>query len=94
MEILMKEKTEKFDIQLEDWSKDYSCFNYGSTIGLYQPAKEDVGYCIKRNKITRFDFNFKNNEEALKAYNDLLLGNKKPIDFIDNLHDPRYKIAL
>lgn len=94
MEILKKEKTENFDIQLEDWSKDYNCFNYGSTIVLYQPAKEDVGYCIKRNRKTRFDFTFKNHEEALNAYNDLLLGNKKPINFIDNLYDQSYKIAL
>lgn len=93
MKVLIKDKTKDFKIQIEDWSEDYSFKKYGSTVAVYQLAKEDVGY-FKRNTMCRFEFDFKDHDETLKAYNDLLSGNKTPKDFVEFLSDSRYAIAL
>ena len=59
-----------FDLQLEDWSKDYpGTFPYGSTMAAYPIAKADAGgpFGPRRGKIFRFAFEFPNNELALNA---------------------------
>lgn len=94
-EILRKDETNEFKLQLEDWSKIYpNIYNYGSTLVIFKEAKEDIGIMIKRYKKTRFEFDFKTHSEAIKAYKDLLNNKIKPIDLINYLKDPKYAKAL
>lgn len=65
MKILKKAITpDGVEIQIEDWSDTYSFYPYGSLIGAY-PKK------ILR---VRAECQFKNHLEALKTFDDLVIG--------------------
>lgn len=57
--------------QLEDWSEDYSCFSYGSTIGAYP----------KKYAHVRCQCDFENHNEALQAFEKLQNGEATIFDF-------------
>lgn len=94
MKVLKRDKTNDFKIQIEDWSEDYSFKSYGDTLVVFQSSKEDISKVIKRHENTRFEFTFKNHDEALKAFDELLNGIKKPIDYAEYLYNPHYKVGL
>lgn len=65
MKILNKSTTPNgIPFQLEDWSEVYSCFSYGSTLAAYPEKYGQI----------RCECNFKNNSEALKAFEKLSQG--------------------
>lgn len=53
-------------IQIEDWSEDYSCFQYGSTLGAYPKTPAGRTY--------RAECDFKCAEDALTAFDYLRSG--------------------
>ncbi len=71
MKILRKAKTpEGFDIQLEDWSEDYSCFAYGSLIAVYPRPHLRV----------RAELDLDSHTKALLTFEKLTAGTKKVKD--------------
>lgn len=83
MKVLETAKTpEGYDIQVEDWTKDYSCFKTLS-IGAYPIAQRTSdGKWIEGGKPFRLDINrFNTNEEVHQAYADLISGVKTLKDF-------------
>ena len=81
-------------IQIEDWSKDYSCFAKNSTIATYPVAKETADNLLgypERGKTFRLSIQFKNEEEARKCFEQLKTGEKQLIDFADE-KDKKYII--
>ncbi|HSH51778.1 MAG TPA: hypothetical protein VK982_08655 [Bacteroidales bacterium] len=80
-------------IQIEDWSEDYSFFEYGSTIGAYPISK--MGYtrqfAPRKGEKVRMQYGFESSEEAERAFNGLVEGTKTLKDFELNLYDKRYK---
>lgn len=73
-------------VQIEDWSKDYSFMNYGSTLATYpQSKKSHKGvFAPKENEKYRFSFKFTSFEETKKAFEDLIKGEKSLLDFKEN----------
>ena len=74
------------DIQIEDWSKDYSCFAECGTIATYPIAKQTARNLLeypRRNETFRLDIQFKNKDEARKCFEQLKSGEKQIIDFCD-----------
>lgn len=74
MRIERKGKTKSgVNIQIEDWSKDYSFLAYG-VLGAYPIAKKQQGF-IKKDTTFRVEFaNFKNNEEIYELFEKLERG--------------------
>lgn len=72
MDILNKSVTPNdIPFQLEDWSKDFSSFPYGSTIGAY-PRKYGRVRC---------QCDFKDHQEAQAAFEQLAKGEATLFDF-------------
>lgn len=97
MKILQTGKTKQgYNIQVEEWSENYSFMEYGATLAIYKPSKVSLKgqFTPKENQNARFQFNFKDHQEAKKAFNDLLEGKKDIKDFIDNIKDPRLKDCI
>lgn len=61
------------EIQIEDWSENYSFFTYGSFLAAY--PKNRYG---KESRVKKI---FGNAEEAVKAFNALKTGDKTLADF-------------
>lgn len=80
------------NIQIEEWSEDYSFYPYGATLATYPKSKVNIDgqFAPKWNKTFRCDFKFNNHEEALQAYNDLILGNKVLSDYANYLDDKKH----
>ena len=88
MKVLQKSVlTDGTNIQIEDWSEDYSFYPYGHTLAAYPIAKESIRepFSPTRNETFRYELSFKNNGEALQAYEKLTNGIKTLKDFKDNL---------
>jgi hypothetical protein len=79
-------------IQIEEWNENYSFMPYSSTIASYPKSKvsHEGTYAPKQNKIYRFQFDFKSEEETKNVFNELLAGTKQLIDYKANLYDLRY----
>lgn len=73
-------------IKIEEWNQDYSFIPYGNTLASYPKSKANHkgSFAPKLDEKYRFQFSFKSNIEAKKAFNDLLLGEKSLIDYKDN----------
>lgn len=61
------------EIQIEDWSKDYSFMPYGRTIAIYPKNRY--------NKKFRAEEDFKRHEEAERVFKNLVLGINTLADF-------------
>lgn len=83
-------------IQAEDWNEDYHFMPYGSTIACYPKSKVDIegAFSPKKNEKFRVVFNFKSEEEANDAFDDLILGTKSMADFKENLADKKYEDCI
>lgn len=73
------------DIQIEDWSKDYSIYAYASTVAAY--PRDRYGKRFRAEK------DFKNNSEAEQAFEQLIDGSKslkdcKFVTMISSRHIP------
>lgn len=79
-------------IQIEEWNENYKFMPYGSTLASYPKSKvsHNGAYSPKGNETYRFSFDFKSEEETIKAFNDLLSGAKKLIDFKENMTNKQY----
>lgn len=90
MKILQKDKMPNGTaIQLEDWSEDYLFMDYASTIGVYPISKynSQKQFGPKQGKPFRIDLDFNSQEEAGKAYTDLIEGKTNLLDYIHQMHD-------
>lgn len=83
-------------IQIEDWSEDYSFYNYGCTLASYPESKRSYKgqFAPKEGQIYRFDFKFNSFEETQKAYNELLEDAKILSDFKENLSRKEYSNCI
>lgn len=74
------------DIQIEDWSKDFSFYSYGSTLGTYPKSKQTLegSFSPNLNESFRFALEFSNYAEAKEAFEKLISGKKKLADYKDN----------
>lgn len=83
-------------IQIEDWSEDYSFFEYGSTIGAYPISK--MGYSEqfkpRKGKTFRVQYDFKDEVEASQTFSELIKGTKTLKDIEKYLCDKRYKDCI
>ena len=61
------------DIQIEEWSEDYSCYAYGSMVAAYPRNRRDEKFRASKT--------FESAEEAGKAFNALKSGEKTLADF-------------
>jgi len=92
MEIRLTATTaDGMDLQLEDWSKDYSFIKENATIGFYPMAKKSI-YNQKlsglppyprEGKTFRASFEFPNEEIAKKAFYSIARGEKSFLSFMD-----------
>lgn len=79
-------------IQIEDWSQaDSNLFPKDSIIGCYPVSKANVKgiwreFYPKRFKRFRYELRFANKEEAETAFNKLVTGEERLIDYINNYH--------
>lgn len=72
MKILRKGITpDGIEIQIEDWSEDYSFCSYGSYLAAYP----------KKYIRIRSWFEFNNHQEAVNAFESLIAGEKTIFDF-------------
>lgn len=79
-------------IQIEEWNENYNFIPYGSILASYPKSKVsyDGSFAPKGNSEYRFSFNFESAEEAKKAFDELLSGNKNLSDFADKLYEKKY----
>lgn len=86
MKVLQEARTPQgIEIQIEDWTQDYSCFNT-FYIAAYPIAKNTSKYgWIRGGKNFRLGISreWKSNEEVYTAFNELVNGTKKLEDFAD-----------
>lgn len=77
------------DIQIEDWSENYSFHSFADTLASYPKSKttHEGTYAPKAGKKYRFSFRFGSAEEAEAAFNDLTEGKKTLSDFKDCMKD-------
>lgn len=72
MKILKKGVTpDGIEIQIEDWSEDYSFFTYGSYLAAYP----------KKYIRIRSWFEFSNHQDAVNAFESLMTGEKNILDY-------------
>ena len=75
-------------IQIEDWKEDYSHVKTLNVATYPIAANTSESGFIERNKTFRLDINsFNNDNEVLKAFKDLLSGNKTISDFADQFYN-------
>lgn len=79
-------------IQIEEWNEDYSFAPYASTVASYPKSKvsHEGAFSPKGNQTWRFDFNFDSENEAKKAFTELLSGEKDLSDFKNKLSNKKY----
>lgn len=85
MKVLERAKTlEGYDIQIEDWTNDYSCFDTFSIAAYPIAQRTSDSKWIKEGKPFRLSINrFNTNEEVHQAYADLTNGARTLKDFAD-----------
>lgn len=85
-----------YDIQIENWSKVYDFYNYGSTLAIYKPSKISLEgqFTPKENEISRFSFNFQSQEQTEEAYNNLIEGKTEPKEYKKYLANRKYKDCI
>lgn len=91
MQIIEKAKLyNEIDIQIEDWSKDYSCFSYASTLAAYPKSKNNCrgAFSPKLGEKFRAEFDFDNTEECKQAFIDLQSGKTMLKDYIEKMKLP------
>ena len=78
---------------IEDRSKEYSfkARHKNSTVAIFPDSKVTMLGTGTPNKgdSCRFSFDFENEEEAKKAFDDLVSGKTQPKDYIDKMHNPK-----
>lgn len=89
MEVIKKRKMKDgTDILIENWHNDYSeLYAINSVVACFPIAKEsihDVWEYPKRGEVFRYQLDFKSENEALEAFNELLSGSKIYSDFISH----------
>lgn len=72
-------------IQIEDWSKIYSCFIEDSTLAAYPISKWNCkgSFSPKIGKTFRAEFEFNNAKECREAFDSLVSGETTLLDYID-----------
>lgn len=91
MQIIKKAKLyNEIDIQIEDWSKDYSCFSYASILAAYPKSKNNCrgSFSPKLGEKFRAEFDFDNAEECKQAFIDLQSGKTLLKDYIEKMNLP------
>ena len=91
MKIIEKAKLyNEIDIQIEDWSKDYSCFSYASTLAAYPKSKNNCRgvFSPKVGIKFRAAFEFDNADECKQAFIDLQSGKTLLKDYIEKMKLP------
>lgn len=86
-----------FDIQCEDWSKDYpDTFTYGSMLAAYPKSKASVeGYFApRRGRTFRCAFHFGNNSDVEEAMRKLENGETELADYEQYLENSKYLVCL
>lgn len=80
MKVLERTVTKNgIDIQIEDWSKNYSFHQFGDVVGLYPKATHTADNVLQYprfNEKFRIEMHCKNNEEAKNVMEELKNGNK------------------
>ncbi|MBU8576470.1 hypothetical protein ACQKEX_15125 [Bacillus pumilus] len=92
MKILEKGLTyDGTNLQVEDWSEDYSFHSYGDTLGVYPRAKVSLSgeFSPKEGRTFRLALDFNDNVEAVKAFHSLRDGKTKLIDYVENIRDKK-----
>ncbi len=93
MKIIRKGTTPNgIDLQIEDWSEDYTSCKKNATIGFYPKAQESIyreDYphwtpYPKRGETFRASLKFETESEALEAFVFLENGCRSFMDYIDN----------
>lgn len=88
MEILEKSLTyDGTNLQVEDWSEDYSFHSYGDTLGVYPKAKVSLSGAFSPREGQRFrlTLDFKDHSEAMGAFIALKEGKAKLTDYEANI---------
>lgn len=87
MKVIKKSYTpDGVQIQINDWSEDYSFFATNSEIAAYPKAKASSPYgWVRAGENFRCGFTFESEEQALKAFQQLESGEKRLEDFTDVL---------
>lgn len=80
------------NLQIEDWSDNYTFMSHGSTLAAYPKSKIslDGSFAPKGKQEFRCAFNFNSEAETRKAFSELIIGVKELADFKANMHDPKY----
>ena len=94
MKILKEGKAKKgFEIQIEDWSDNYSFMSYGSTIGAYPVSKQTGNrmFAPTLGETFRLQYDFNNNSQAEEVFDDLMSGKISLKDIEQYLQNNRYK---
>ena len=79
----------KFDIQIEDWSKDYpGTFSPNDTLATYPVATTDHNsyFGPRRFQRYRFDFRFPEGDMAMEAFNALCNGEAELNDYFEYIN--------
>lgn len=77
------------DIQIEDWSENYSFHNYADTLATYPKSKmtHEGTYAPKSGETFRCSFRFGGDEEAKAAFKALTEGGKSLSDYREYMRD-------
>lgn len=83
---VMPDETE---VQIEDWSEDYSFHAYADKLAAYPKSKTSMPglYAPKQKEIFRADFNFKSHGEAQQAFDALVSGKALLSDYRSAMWD-------
>lgn len=90
MKVLEKGKLpDGTEIQIEEWSENYSNIPFASTLGCYAISKMTRGgiFGPRAGESYRFQYDFISNEEAKIVFDSLVSGNKVLSDFTANMHN-------
>ena len=80
------------NIQIEDWSEDYTFHNRADVLASYPKSKmtHKGAYAPKAGETYRFSFRFRSAEETNAAFNDLKEGRKILSDFKNYIDSNEY----
>ena len=98
MKIIQKATTpDGTDIQIEDWSENYSCFAYADTIAAYPIAKYTDTYSQfspQAGRRFRAEFRFESYEVAKPIFENLVSGAIVLDSLRKYMTEPRYRKCL
>lgn len=81
------------DVQIEDWSQDYSFHKFGDVVATYPKATHtstDKFEYPKFKEEFRLEFNCKNNTQAQEVFNNLKNGTKTLLDYSNLVLEKKY----